>query len=58
MWDILNLYYRGDGQSDVYSINQIIKLYSDIDIKKGTVSDIVYGRTWKNVYREYWEEDE
>lgn len=59
VWDILNLYYFGDEDSgEPYSISDIVNLYSDIDIKKGTVSDIVYGRTWKSIYNEYWEEDE
>ena len=59
VWDILNLYYFGDeANGEPYSISDIVNLYSDIDIKKGTISDIVYGRTWKSIYNEYWDDED
>jgi len=54
VWDILCMYYEG-GEHGPYSINSIVNEYSNLDIKKGTVSDIVYGRTWKSVYDEFFE---
>ena len=48
------MYYEG-GEHGPYSINSIVNEYSNLDIKKGTVSDIVYGRTWKKVYDEFFE---
>ena len=56
VWDILNLYYAGDNDSP-YSIGRIVREYEDLDIKRGTVSDIVSGRTWPNIYNEYFEVD-
>jgi len=59
VWDILNLYYYGDTDTgEPYSISDIVNIYSDIDIKKGTISDIVYGRTWKSIYNEYWDDED
>lgn len=56
VWDILNLYYIGDEESySPYSITMIVKEYSELDIKKGTISDIVYGRTWTKIYDEFFE---
>jgi len=59
VWDILSLYY--DGIEPIYeplSIGDIVKLYEDVGIKRGTVSDIVYGRTWPYVYNEFFEEED
>jgi len=56
VWDILNLYYVGDEtEQEPYSMEDIVKEFSDLDIKRGTVSDIIYGRTWPDIYNEYFE---
>jgi len=57
VWDILNLYYVGDEtEQGPYSMEDIVGEFSDLDIKRGTVSDIVYGRTWPDIYNEYFED--
>jgi len=59
VWDILNLYYAGKSPDDSpLSIREIVREYEDLDIKRGTISDIVYGRTWSHLYNEYFEVDE
>jgi hypothetical protein len=37
-------------------MEDIVGEFSDLDIKRGTVSDIVYGRTWPDIYNEYFED--
>lgn len=59
VWDILNLYYTGvSPNNEPYSIGDIVSEYEELDIKRGTISDIIYGRTWKPVYDEYFEVEE
>ena len=51
VWEILILYH-----DEGFSMREISK---DYGVAKGTVSDIVYGRTWGDLYDEFvGEEDE
>ena len=59
VWEILHLYY--EGRSPDYSplsISTIVSEYDYLDIKRGTISDIVYGRTWSHLHDEYFEVEE
>ena len=51
VWEILILYH-----DEEYSMREISE---DYGVAKGTISDIVYGRTWGDLYDEFvGEEDE
>ncbi len=51
VYDILEMYYDRE-----MTINAIVLEYKKLGIKKGTVSDIVYGRTWAGIWYEFMEE--
>ena len=51
--DILELYWE-----ELYSVSKIKELYSELDLKTGTITDIIYGRTWTDVYNDFFEVDE
>ncbi len=51
VWDILEQYYLTWN----VSINDIVEQYDYLDIKRGTISDIVQGRTWPKVYDEFYD---
>ena len=51
--DILELYWE-----ELYSVPKIKELYSELDLKTGTITDIIYGRTWTDVYNDFFEVDE
>ena len=53
VWDILEMYYDEKKPTSV-----IVKEYEDIDVRIGTISDIVYGRTWRSVYQDFMGMDE
>tara|TARA_B100000287_G_scaffold400982_1_gene420645 strand:+ start:722 stop:955 length:234 start_codon:yes stop_codon:yes gene_type:complete len=48
VYDILEMYHERE-----MSINQIVVEYSNLDIKKGTITDIVSGRTWPSIYEDF-----
>jgi hypothetical protein len=59
VWEILHLYYEGKSpDNSPLSISNIVSEYDYLDIKRGTISDIVYGRTWTHLYNEYFEVEE
>mgnify|MGYP001327414554 FL=1 len=51
VWDILEQYYLTWN----VSINDIVEQYDYLDIKRGTISDIVQGRNWPTVYDEFYD---
>ena len=53
--EILELYYAGDADDVLWSIAEIAE---EFEVGKGTVSDILYGRSWKDVYGEFWGEED
>jgi len=46
--EILELYYEEE-----WSISELME---EFELGKGTVTDLIYGRTWRDVYDEYWSE--
>ena len=48
VYDILEMYHERE-----MSISQIVVEYSNLDIKKGTITDIVSGRTWPSIYEDF-----
>jgi len=52
VWEILELYYTGDADSVLWSIAEIAE---EFNVGRGTISDILYGRSWKDVHGEFWE---
>ena len=50
-WEVLVLYYEGDVDKVLWTLSEIS---DEFGVGKGTVSDIVYGRTWKDIYEEFW----
>ena len=50
-WEVLVLYYEGDADKVLWTLSEIS---DEFGVGKGTVSDIVYGRTWKDIYEEFW----
>lgn len=55
VWEILELYYAGDADNVLWSIAEIAE---EFEIGRGTVSDILYGRSWKDVYDEFWGDED
>jgi predicted DNA-binding protein YlxM (UPF0122 family) len=51
--DILDVYYNEDDEGNVWTINELVDEY---EVSKGTITDIIYGRTWYSVYNEFMEE--
>jgi hypothetical protein len=47
VWDILALYYDKE-----WTVSNILEEY---DVSRGTITDIVYGRTWGYLYDEFME---
>lgn len=45
VWEILELYYE-----DEWTVKELLE---EFKVGRGTVTDIVYGRTWKPIYEEY-----
>ena len=52
VWEILELYYTGDADSVLWSIAEIAE---EFNVGRGTISDILYGRSWRDVHGEFWE---
>ena len=48
VWLILELYY-----DDGYTVTQLIDKLPNV--KRGTITDIIYGRTWRDIYEEFRE---
>lgn len=55
VWEILELYYAGDADSVLWSIAEIAE---EFEVGRGTVSDVLYGRSWKDVYDEFWGDED
>ena len=55
VYEILELYYEGDIDNVLWTIPEIV---NDFGVSKGTITDVVYGRTWQPVYNEFWSERE
>jgi hypothetical protein len=51
--DILDLYYNGDDEGNVWTINELIE---EFEVSKGTITDVIYGRTWQGIYNEFMED--
>ena len=45
VWEILELYYE-----DEWTVKELLE---EFKVGRGTITDIVYGRTWKPLYEEY-----
>ena len=59
VYEILELYFYGDTlDSDPYTVKDIVEVYTDIGITSSAIRDIVSGRTWKDIYDDFWEDDE
>jgi hypothetical protein len=59
VYEILELYFYGDTlDSDPYTVKDIVEVYTDIDITSSAIRDIVSGRTWKDTYDDFWEDEE
>ncbi len=54
VWEVLVLYYEGDADEVLWTLGE---LEEEFGVKKGTLSDIVYGRTWKDLHAEFWESE-
>jgi len=54
-WEILELYYAGDADNILWSIAEIAE---EFEVGRGTVSDVLYGRSWKDTYDEFWGDDD
>ena len=54
-WEILVLYYEGDADSVLWTVKE---LSNEFSVGRGTVTDLVYGRTWKSLYQEFWGEED
>jgi len=48
--DIIELYY-----DDEWTVTQLVE---EFDMAKGSITDIIYGRTWAFIHAEYFEEEE
>jgi len=55
VWEILELYYAGDADNVLWSIAEIAE---EFEVGRGTISDVLYGRSWKDTYDEFWGEDD
>ncbi len=51
VWDILCLYYEEEGWT-------IAKLAEEFEVGRATITDVLYARTWKDLYNEFMGEDE
>ena len=49
------LYYEGDADSVLWTVSE---LSDEFSIGRGTVTDLIYGRTWKSLYDEFWGDDD
>ena len=59
VYQILELYFYGDTlDSDPYTVKEIEREYTDIGITSSAIRDIVSGRTWKDIYDDFWEDNE
>ena len=59
VYEILELYFYGDTlDSDPYTVKDIVEVYTDIGITSSAIRDIVSGRTWKDIYDDFWEDNE
>ena len=54
-WEILVLYYEGDADSVLWTVKE---LSNEFSVGRGTVTDLLYGRTWKSLYQEFWGEED
>jgi len=50
VWEILCMYHEDSVP--------MTDLAAEYGVGRGTVSDIVYGRTWQDLYNEFWGEEE
>lgn len=50
VWEVLIMYHE-----EGFSMTEIA---AEFEVGRGTVSDIVYGRTWSDLYNEFWGEEE
>ena len=55
VYEILELYYEGDAGGDLWTIEELIE---EFGVSKGTITDVLYGRTWTNVHIEFMEDFE
>lgn len=55
VWEILELYYIGDVDGVLWSIADISE---EFGVGRGTVTDVLYGRSWGDVYAEFWDGDD
>ena len=55
VWEILELYYAGDADNVLWSIAEIAE---EFEVGRGTISDVLYGRSWKDTYDGFWGEDD
>ncbi len=59
VYQILELYYYGDiDNDDPYTVKEIVSLFSDTGITSSAINDIVSGRTWKDIYDDFWSEED
>ena len=54
VYEILILYHEGDADRELWTVEEIAEAFS---VSKGSITDIVYGRTWKDIHREFWEDE-
>jgi hypothetical protein len=59
VYEILELYYYGDiDNNSPYTVKEIVSLFSDTGITSSAINDIVSGRTWKDIYDDFWSEED
>ena len=51
VYEVLILYHEGDADGELWTIEEIAEAF---EVSKGSITDIVYGRTWKDIYEEFW----
>ena len=59
VYEILELYYYGDiDTNNPYTVKEIVSLFSDTGITSSAINDIVSGRTWKDIYDDFWSDED
>ena len=59
VYEILELYHHGDtGGSDPYTVKEIVTVYEELDITSSAIRDIVSGRTWQDIFNDFWSEED
>ena len=59
VYEILELYHYGDTlDSDPYTVKEIVTVYEELDITSSAIRDIVSGRTWQDIFNDFWSEQD